>query len=167
MKRIGMVVVLVLVATMTFAPFAQARGTEFNQTEPFTFSFTHPCTGEQITGDGTSHIMGTFMEDPRGGLHWQSQTNTSGRGVGSPSGAMYIVNGASHDAIYVRDNEYPVTLTLFQRTQFIRQGEDMPEDDFVFYTLYHITINANGELTTEVGEIDPESGGIVSHEECR
>jgi hypothetical protein len=167
MTRIGLVVVLALVATMTFAPFAQAQGTEFNLTEPFTFSFTNPCTEEQVTGEGTARIVGNFTDDASGGFHMQSQTSTSGSGVGSPSAATYIVTGVSHDTFNGRNTEYPFTLTFLQRTQYIRQGEDMPEDDLVFYMLYHLTFNANGEVTAEVGEIDPETGAIVTHQECR
>jgi hypothetical protein len=156
-----------LLTLALMAKSAKAQGTDFNFSEPFTFSFTNPCTGEQVTGEGTARIVGNFTDDASGGFHFQAQTSTSGSGVGSPSGATYIVTGVSHDAINVRDNEYPVAFTMVQRTQYIRQGEDMPEDDLVFDMLFHFTVNANGEVTAEVGDIDPETGAIVTHQECR
>jgi hypothetical protein len=168
MTRIGLVVVLALVATMTFAPFAQAQATtdKFNLREPFTFSFTNPCTGEEVTGEGTGHIVGNFTEDAGGGFHLNQSVSGSGTGVGSTSGATYRTTQAGHDTAYVQNAEYPFTLTFIQHVQYIRQGEDMPGDDLVFDMTYHVTYNANGEVTAEIG-VDPETGEIVLNEECR
>ena len=174
MKRIGMVVVLALVATMTFAPFAfaQAQGEpapvqqSFNLREPFTFSTTNPCTGEQITGEGTTHFMGSYRENASGGYIFQVHINTSGSGV-SQSGAKYVLNGSQHESGHSHLDGTPNTYTGVQRSQLIRQGEAMPGDDFLFNELlFHLTVNANGEVTAQVVPVD-EDGGIVVHQECR
>jgi hypothetical protein len=166
MLALALVGGLLTLALLVKPAQAQATIYQFNERYPFTFSFTNPCTGEEVTGEGTSHIVGNYTNDGRGGFHLNQSTSGSGTGVGSTSGATYTVTSAGHDTLNVSSAEYPLTITFIQHVQYIRQGEDMPGDDLVFDMTYHVTYDANGEVTAEIG-VDPETGEIVLNEECR
>ena len=134
---------------------AQAQTENFNERIPLTIITTNECTAEAISVEGTVHVVGTTTQDAAGNLHVQGHTNFVGEGVGITSGAEYIVrevqttHGNVHD---FEGDQAPATFTQPYTLHVIRKGSATPEDDFLIHTLFHITVNANGEVTAEVVE---------------
>jgi hypothetical protein len=118
-----------------------------NQREPFTI-FEITCTGEQIVLEGTRHLLVHVTESDAGGVHVGVEFNIHGQGT-SPSGARYILSTGANNNFTLAPGE-TVTQTVTTRTQTIRAGEAVPDDDLFFVFVFHITVNPNGEVTSEV-----------------
>jgi hypothetical protein len=127
-----------------------------NERIPFTFEVTNPCTGELVVGKATQHLVFHVTQDPNGGFHFKGHSNVQGRGV-SESGAKYVVHESSnlHDNFRVISKS-ATNFTFTGTLQFIRQGSAAPEDDFRVKATFHVTINANGEVTSEVAKFKEE-----------
>jgi hypothetical protein len=158
MKRL---VLSVAVVGMTLAlaagmALAQATTDTFNGRSPFTSEFINPCTGELVLFEGTSHFVFHRTEDAGGGFHFKGHNNNQAKGV-SDSGAKYVF----HDVGNFQENfrvfsESADNFTSMGTEQVIRQGSETAEDDFQLKLLFHVTINANGEITSEVEQIESE-----------
>jgi hypothetical protein len=158
MKRLvlSLAVVGMTLALAAGMALAQATTDKFNDRTPFTDAFINPCTRELVPVEGTEHLVFHRTEDAGGGFHFKGHANTQLKGE-SASGAKYVVHqiGNSQDNFDVfsesADN-FTLTLTL----QFIRQGSDTSEDDFQEKLLSHVTVNANGEITSVVEQFESE-----------
>jgi hypothetical protein len=158
MKRL---VLSVAVVGMTLAlaagmALAQATTDTFNGRSPLAFDLINPCTGELVLFEGTSHFVFHRTEDAGGGFHFKGHNNNQAKGV-SDSGAKYVF----HDVGNFQENfrvfsESADNFTLMGTEQVIRQGSETAEDDFQLKLLVHVTINANGEITSEVEQIESE-----------
>jgi hypothetical protein len=127
---------------------AQAESDTFNLRFPVAFGAINHCTGEEAFIEGTAHSVFHFTEDANGGFHVKSLFHVQGQGV-SPSGAKYVIHDSSNSHFNVRA-ESADNLTHTGTFKVIRQGSATPEDDFKVKLLFHVTINANGEVTAEV-----------------
>jgi hypothetical protein len=116
----------------------QAGGTVFN-----------PCTGEVVTfAEGRLHLLVAEQTDANGGIHLTNMVNFAGvKGVGETSGAGYVVprSNAFKQNIAAADE-----ITVTETFRLIRTGS---ADDFLFHTTFHLTTNANGDLTAEVVDV--------------
>jgi len=133
---------------------AQAESETFHVQDPFEFLIVNPCTGEEVLVNGTFSALVHVTEDPNGGTHFKIYTSFWGRGV-SASGAKYVVKGheQSHHITNIGgDSAFENTTPIL--TKYIRQGETPPNDDFEAKVLFHTTINANGEITSEVVKVE-------------
>jgi hypothetical protein len=75
--------------------------------------------------------------------------------VGETSDDKYIINDSIHHpggALSSGAN----TFTFTDVRQVIRQGSTTPQDDLLFVHVSHVTINANGELTSEFATMEIE-----------
>jgi hypothetical protein len=73
----------------------------------------------------------------------------------SPSGAEYVV----HDTLNEHNNfttNSAENFTITETFKVIRQGSATPEDDFTVKALFHLTVNANGDVTAVVGRSEAE-----------
>jgi hypothetical protein len=125
---------------------AQAQNTTSNERIPLTTDETqdNPCTGEPLVLKGTVHFVFHGTEDAAGGVHFKGHSNLQGQAV-SASGIKYIVNSVGNNGFSVRAGSLEsFTFTAPTHLNFIRQGSDMPEDDFTLHALIHITQNAKG-----------------------
>jgi hypothetical protein len=127
---------------------AQAENSKVN--DRFTFEgreLLNPCTGEVVSYEGTEHFVFHTTEDASGGFHIRSHTNVQAQGV-STSGAKYVAHSIdnSHDFFSESAENFQFTSTV----QFIRQGSETSEEDFVLKQVSHVTVNANGEITSLV-----------------
>ena len=131
---------------------AQAQNTTTNERILLTTDDTppNPCTEESLVLEGTVHLVFHGTEDAAGGIHFKGHSNLQGQAV-SASGAKYIVNSVGNSSFSVRDDSLEsFTFTAPAHLNFIRQGSDMPEDDFTLHALIHITQNAKGEVKARV-----------------
>ncbi len=138
------------------ARLGQAAVTNTNTRAPLTFSIPSPCTGETINFTGTEHTVTHTTTDSGGGTHTDITVNFQGlSGVGQVSGRQYnatsnlntSINCGTGSACESTENLI-VTITS--------QGN---ADNFISHSVIHFTLNANGELTSEVAHVNGECGG--------
>jgi hypothetical protein len=135
---------------------AQAQTEHFNERTPQTFEF-FACTGEWVVVEGTLHVVGTTTQDADGKVHVQGHSDFGGEGVGITSGAEYVLREVSNTTTKFEDLEGGVSiLTTAGTIHFMRKGSDTPEDDLLLTLVSHVTVNANGETTSEVDLLKTE-----------
>jgi hypothetical protein len=125
---------------------AQDPPMTFNERIPFESSGAPLCGGEEVTFSGTMHILTHVTVDEQGGSHSVFHTNfqnTSATGL--TTGTKYVINESSTFAFNTR--ELPTEFTQTINGNLIGQG---PAGNTGFHLTVHVTINANGEPTSEV-----------------
>jgi hypothetical protein len=90
--------------------------------------------------------------DANGGFHLKLQLHIKGQGVGVDSGDKYVYNDLSNEHF---NSTGPFNETFTSTFKIIRQGSDTA-DDLNATALFHITVNANGEVTTEFERFEDE-----------
>ncbi len=130
----------------SFSLFGQ--GNDLNASFPFGGVFFF-CD-EPVQIDGTYHIISDFNIIGDGRVHGRFHINAKGKGTGLVSGAKYEWNDAINDAF---NAAIGVTETFTQNWKVIGQGS---ATDFTLKQKFHITINANGELTVLRGDFVAE-----------
>ena len=130
-------------------PVAVSAATEYNEKIPFTDDFDG-CLGERITVDGIQHIVGRFTRDASGKLHFGFSRNTKGTGIGQTTGDAYLLlDTVSRASLEITSGE-PQVFTEGYRSILMHRGEELEEDDTVIHFLSKVTVNANGDVTTEI-----------------
>jgi hypothetical protein len=146
---------LLTLALLSQPAQAQAETDTFNQRIPIEGTLLNPCTGGIVTYEGTQHVVIHRTQDASGGFHFKFHASAHALGE-SASGAKYVAHRTQNDIDFFSESASNFTTT--DTLQFIRQGSETPEDDFQAKITQHFTINANGELTSEV---------INQEEECK
>jgi hypothetical protein len=136
--------------------FGQATTTTTNENIPFTSIIFNQCNGDTVTFSGTLHIVNTLTTDADGGTHLKTHTNYQDvTGTGLPSGINYRVGTVLNEV--VNDNDGPQSnATVISTVKLIAPG---PALNSFLRIVTHITINANGETTSEVQEVSVECRG--------
>ena len=146
-----------LFAAFAGAPaFGQATTTTTNEDIPFTSSLFNQCNGDTVTFSGTLHVVNTMTTDAGGGTHLKTHSNYQDvTGTGVPSGITYLVRTVSNEV--VNDNDGPQSsATVISTLKLIAPG---PVLDYYLRIVMHITINANGQTTSNVQELGVECRG--------
>jgi hypothetical protein len=141
---------VMLVLSLLAPAVPAAAAVEYNLWIPFTDDFDS-CAGERVVVTGTQHILGTTTDDGSGHVHFSFTRHTQGTGVGTVSGADYLLidSVAKVDLIGTDDGEQLV-FTQMSQALFIRKGESAPNDDSIVHMLTHITMTPNGEVRASV-----------------
>jgi hypothetical protein len=165
--RVKVVVVMVcalalaagLLTLTLLAKPAQAEAQTFRDSfrGPLTRLVTNPCTKEEVLLEGSENLLLYTTTDANGGVHFLVRGNAELQGE-SASGVKYVahqtINRIVNDSI---SSETATTITLTNNLQVIRQGSATPTpDDFVLQQVIHLTVNANGEITSVVNEFNEE-----------
>jgi hypothetical protein len=165
------VVVVVMVSALAaglltlalLAKPAQARAATFTSNDRIEVRqgfLSCPAPGvpsELVIFEGTLHTLGHTTVDANGVFHAKVLRHFQGQAEGSTSGDKYVLNDVftSHfnDSFVPGEN---FNVTTVDTTRLIRQGSISPTDDLTIRFISHITINANGEVTTEVVKAESE-----------
>lgn len=123
---------------------AQTTVITSNTQVPIEFFNVNSCTGDQITIEGTSHVLFHATITPTGSSHAKLQINFNLQGVNAVSGIRYVVNETVSSTSADNVNGASVFNTV-SHLNVIAQGS---EDNLVVRTEIHATFNANGELTS-------------------
>jgi hypothetical protein len=116
-----------------------------NQRVPFTTFYDNPCNGELIEFHGFLHNLSRETPDGSGGFHIGMHYNLTVRGVGE-SGARYV--GTEAQTVVVNAQPpFPFTQTVTLHTNVLGRGA---APDFRQHVTFHVTVNANGDVTTIV-----------------
>jgi hypothetical protein len=146
LNRSAAVGVSVLALALTFASVAGATTQNF-KIPVEDFPAANLCNGDEIQLQGTLHLVGQgeFVEDAER-QHVHTHLN-SGKltGIGSLTGTLYNVNNISNSIINSRVDGANIT-TLEVMMNVVSRGSG---ENFQIQTILHVTINANGETTTQ------------------
>ena len=140
-----LVLALVLVPTTASAAVVQNIRVPLDVTFP-----ANPCTGDDMHFTGTIHLLAAETSDGNGGFHIHFDNNVSGvTAVGTPSGIVYHGVGGGWFEVNAR-NPYPFVATETDVFGLISVG---PTPNFFAKATFHITVNANGTMTSVVEKI--------------
>ena len=140
---------LLMIATGSARVSAQATVVASFSIEPFVFDDVHPCTGEPVELAGDLLITERVVTDSNGGQHFSFQLVPSHvRGVG-PSGEFKAVGGQREHS-FERAGGLPFIGTFTSIFNLVSAGGG---DNFVIQETFHVTVNANGEITTVVDNV--------------
>ena len=121
-------------------------GKVYNFREVTQVTFYEECIDEYVTYTGNWHLKLTVTEDKNGGLHVNRHWNTSQtRGVGQTSGTVW--KGGGHDM-----HKLILKKGVVHTDQYHETYHAPHQPDLTFYFKYHITVNANGEISVERGD---------------
>jgi len=114
----------------------------------------NPCNGDTVTFSGTEHLLITSTTDSAGGTHVDIHSNFADvHGVGT-DGTAYTLNARAnaHQNVNLGAGE----ATVLFRGSVISHGSS---PNYYFSQLFHVTQNANGEVTAQPYEFDTDCQG--------
>ena len=150
-KSLFLWALVVLVLTWSATQPAQAEVTT-NLKVPVNIGVFIPCAasgaGEVVFLTGTLHVLLRLTIDNGGGIHAGAHFQPQGiRGFGQTTGDKYQGTG-------VTQNEFNATVgveeTVINNFRVIGQGTG---NNFLVHETFHITINANGDVTAFVDNL--------------
>jgi hypothetical protein len=115
------------------------------------FAFDVATCDEVVHISGVFHVVTTETVSPTGNTATRFHINAKGVGIGATSGATYQWNDAINQTFNIRDGGESGVIAAPQTTELIGQGG---VSDIHFLARFHITVNANGELTVEIDQFD-------------
>jgi hypothetical protein len=152
-------VVLLTITLVTLAPharsFAAADTTTVSQRFPIDLDVFVPCAaggaGEEVLLSGTLHDLFSITANSAGGFRVKQLDNPQGiSGTGLTTGDKYQATGMTTSIFTVKTGS---TDTYVNRFLIRGQGTD---NDFLVRETFHVTVNANGELTAYVDNFSIE-----------
>jgi len=148
LRNIGLVLAILFVLTAGRATAEVLT----NQKIPYNgwvwVSCANGGNGETVRLTGDLHALFQVTFDENGGLHVASQYQPMGiTGYGEVTGDKYQATGVTRHNENLQPVAYPVEYTYVNNFRIIGPG---PGNNFVIHETYHITINANGEVTVAI-----------------
>jgi hypothetical protein len=134
---------------------AQAMTVTTNEQIPFATVVLVPCAndgaGELVELSGTLHVLSHVTIDAQGGLHVKQHAQPQGiSGIGLTTGDSYRGTGVTQSEFNATAAEEQTFINNFR---IIGQG---PDNNFLVHSTFHVTVNANGEVTTVVDNFSVE-----------
>lgn len=111
---------------------------------PLHFIRSGDCTGEDVEISGTIHLVNQTQADGSLIGHFNYMDVTA---LGLTSGANYRVNAVDHLRLSA---PFPSDITSVQTFRLISRGSG---SNLLIHATYHITINANGEMTASLDNL--------------
>jgi hypothetical protein len=135
---------------------AQAQAETITDTDRSTFNKPWiSCTGEEVLIQGISQTVAHTTTDENGVFHTVTTSNVKGHG--ESASAKYVFNSTfhSHENITGEPGDN-YNGTFMQTVKLIRQGSDTTTDDLEARLFMHMTLNDQGEVTSEVIKVEDE-----------
>jgi hypothetical protein len=148
MKTIRMIPAVAVALLLSFVGpggFGAATSTSF----PISISVFVPCAaggnGEVVDLSGSLHVAFSITVNGNN-VHINSLANPQGvTGVGETTGAKYQGTGVTRSDMNFDVVAFPLNVTLVNNFRIIGQG---PNNNFLAHENLHMTVNADGTLTT-------------------
>ena len=105
---------------------------------------SNECNGEQVELSGVIHLVSQTMPDGSVLGHFNYQHVT---GIGLSSGIQY--RAAAVDQVRL-EAPFPSSIQSVRHFRLLAQGT---EANVLVDAIFHITVNANGEVTAEIDEL--------------
>ena len=153
MRKLGVFLVTIAAALALGIPAAQSE-VLLNDSQPFALIAFVPCAnggaGELVLVEGNLHTLITETVNDNNvsfKIHFQPQ---GAKGVGLTTGDTYNATGVTqeHTSIGPTLND-----TFINNFRIIGQG---PDNNLLVHQTIHITINANGEVTSTIDNTSVE-----------
>jgi hypothetical protein len=135
-----------LLMTAVAAPLQ--AGVIYNSKDEVPFGFYNECTNEGFFGFLTLHILLRETVDGAGGFHYGFHYQPQGGVmVGDDSGNIYHATGVTQEAGNIGVSGLPFEFTFVNIGTFITPGQGA---NLRLHETIHVTVNALGEVTSEV-----------------
>jgi hypothetical protein len=129
----------------------QAAVTESTNTNrPFEAEFINPCNGDAITFSGSIHERYSVQFANDGGMRISVHSNPQGISGTGASGITYNATGATNSSLKINPGAAQ-TDTFINNFNVVANGN---APTFKVREHMHVTVNANGEVTSEVVKFD-------------
>ena len=131
---------------------AQAEVIANDQDDIFFVAFV-PCAdggaGEFIEGEGRLHVLIRQTIDSAGGLHLGTHFQPMGlKAIGQTTGDRYNATGVTQTSTNIAGGGLPFTDTYINNFRMVGTGQNAVS--YHVHTTFHVTVNANGEVTAFV-----------------
>ena len=133
--------VLILMLSIA-SPASALRATSTDM--PLHFIRSADCSAEEVEISGTIHMLNQTQADGSVIGHFNYQ-NVSG--IGLSSGNTYRASAVNQVQLKA---PFPSSIASSQSFQLISRGSD---SNLLVHVLYHITVNANGEVTASIDDL--------------
>jgi len=161
-QTVVLVVALALAASLltlavVLAKPAQAQAQTFTDTDQEPVSgYTSSCTNDELVFiEGTLLTVAHTTIDANGVYHTKFQSNLQGQGEGLSSGDKYVYNYVTnYQQNYSLGTNENYNITQTETFKITRQGSDTTTDDLQVKALFHVTVNAQGEVTADVANFE-------------
>jgi hypothetical protein len=156
MKRSSLIAALAaVIAVASFAALTSPSraANQSNLRFPISDTIFDPCTGELVDLSGTAHVVSALtINDNHGSLMFHSNAVESG--VGETTGASYrlLANFSDHLEGSFVNGQFTQT-TVIRNLRLITAGGS--NNAFAFDDTFHVTANANGNVTVEFDHLTP------------
>jgi hypothetical protein len=145
LRRILIAGVLASSVAALLAAVAPAASDSFQ----FPLDFTSTECPDPVALSGTIHAVITAVDNGAGGSMVATHFNPQGvTGVGLVSGRIYHGTGVTREVFRVGKGE---TNTFVNNFRLISAG---PGGDVILHEAFHVTVNANGEVTASVDHLN-------------
>ena len=114
---------------------------------PLYFLRSADCTGEVVEISGTIHMVNQTQADGSMIGHFNYQNV---QGLGLTSGKAYRVSAVDQVRLQA---PFPTSIASVQSFHLISPGGD---SNLLVQVLYHITVNANGEVTVAIDDLNTQ-----------
>lgn len=105
---------------------------------------SNECNGEQVELSGVIHLVSHSLPDGSVLGHFNYQNVT---GIGLSTGIQYRVSAVDQVRL---EAPFPSSIQSVRHFRLLAQGTG---DDVLVDAIFHITVNANGEVTAEIEEL--------------
>lgn len=149
--------ITVLALTLAGAVFGQALAITTNDFVPFAQVVFVPCAnggaGENVLISGTLHLQDHItINNNRANIKIHAQPQGAG-GVGLTTGDTYNATGVTQEQDSLPLVGGAAEFTFINNFKIIGQG---PDNNLLVHQTVHVTINANGVVTTVVDNLSVE-----------
>jgi hypothetical protein len=135
---------------MSASLIAQATTSTTSTTTPLVGTVGSSCAPELIDVTGSVHVVQHTTQNSQGVMSQVFHLNVDGIGTGQVSGNQYVFTQTTHQVFNRRDDP-SLEFTMTETIHVISSGG---ADDFRMRALLHVTINADGTVTTEVVKVE-------------
>ena len=115
------------------------------------FAFAVPTCDELVNITGFFHVVFRSTTSASGNTSDGIHLNAEGIGVGATTGARYLWNDVINITQNIHGDGESGVISNPQTTELIGQGG---VSDIRFRSRFHLTFNANGDLTAEIDQFD-------------
>ena len=115
------------------------------------FAFGVSTCDELVNITGFFHVVVTSTISASGNTSDRLHINAEGVGIGATSGAIYLWNDAINVTQNIHGGGESGVISNPQTTELIGQGG---VSDIHFRARFHVTVNANGDLTVLIDQFD-------------
>lgn len=144
-KLFTLAVTLLLLASASPAETrAQATAVTSSNRIPVEFFNANSCTGDQVTIEGTSHLLFHANGSEGGHSNAKLQINFALQGVSAASGIKYVVN----EVVTTTTQSSTGGAFVFHTVGHLNVISQGGAENLKVRTEIHSTFNANGELTS-------------------